>query len=243
MKLIFCDLDGTLLFSNSRIQLMRTKQLIPKLKEKGYIFCISSGRAYFELRNFFDDADIYYCASDGAICAKNKTTLFEYPINKNDIQNNLTDFAAYGKGIAYVKSHNEYLIRKIKKAYNGFICEISDVSEIKENVAKLALFGGNINEETKNKFNIIYDKNGITEFVSKGTDKARAAHELAERLKINREDILAFGDNENDISLFEFAGKSFAAPGADIKVRRAAGADCGSVSGELYKLICGKDGN
>ena len=110
MKLIFCDLDGTLLFSNSRIQLLRTKQLLPRLKKSGYIFCVSSGRAYFELRDFFDDADIYYCASDGALCADGKKTLFEYPINKEDIQSGMTDFAAYGKGIAYVKSKNEYLI-------------------------------------------------------------------------------------------------------------------------------------
>lgn len=241
MKLIFCDLDGTLLFSNSRIQLLRTKQLLPKLKEAGYIFCVSSGRAYFELRNFFDDADIYYCASDGAVCAKSKTILFEYPIDKNDIPNNATDFVAYGKGIAYVKSGSEYLIRRIKKAYSGFVCEISDLSEVKENISKLAFYNRKLTEEIKNKFNIIYDKNGITELVSKGTDKARAARELAERLNIKCEDVLAFGDNENDISLFEFAGKSFAAPGAGVKARRAADADCGSVSGELYKLICGKD--
>lgn len=237
MKLIFCDLDGTLLFSNSRMQLLRTKQLLPKLKEAGYIFCVSSGRAYFELRSFFDDADIYYCASDGAVCAESKTTLFEYPINKEDIPSNLTDFTAYGKGIAYVKSKNEFLIRKIKKAYKGFVCEISDISEIKESILKIALYGENIKEEAKNKFNIIYERNGIAELVSKGTDKARAARELAERLNVKREDVLAFGDNTNDISLFEFAGKSFAAPGSDIKVIKAAGAECGSVPGELYKLI------
>ena len=241
MKLIFCDLDGTLLFSNSRIQLLRTKQLLPRLKKSGYIFCVSSGRAYFELRDFFDDADIYYCASDGALCADEKKTLFEYPINKEDIQNGMTDFAAYGKGIAYVKSKNEYLIRKIKKAYKGFVCEISDVSEIKESILKLAVYGGKPNEEIKNKFNIIYERNGITELVSKGTDKARAAKELAERLGADRSDVLAFGDNTNDVSLFEFAGKSFAAPGADIRVRKAADLECASVPGELYKLICRKE--
>lgn len=241
MKLIFCDLDGTLLFPNSRIQLLRTRQLIPKLKEKGYIFCVSSGRAYFELRNFFDDADMYYCASDGAVCADGKTTLFEYSVDKEDIPNTLTDFTAYGKGIAYVKSQNEFLIRRIKKAYRGFVCEISDVSEIKESILKLALYGGNIDKGVKNKFNIIYEKNGITELVSNGTDKARAARELVKRLNIKHEDVLAFGDNENDISLFEFAGKSFAAPGANRNVRNAADSDCGSVSGELYKLICGKE--
>lgn len=241
MKLIFCDLDGTLLFSHSRIQLLRTKQLIPKLKKSGYIFCVSSGRAYFELRNFFDDADIYYCASDGALCVNGKTTLFEYPVDKNDIPCRLTDFTAYGKGIAYVKSQNEFLIRKIKKAYNGFVCEISDISEIKENIFKLALFGTAVSEQAKNKFDIIYEKNGITELVSKGTDKARAARSLAETLNIKREDVLVFGDNENDITLFEFAGKSFAAPGAVLKVRNAADKECGSVSEELYKLICGKE--
>ena len=45
IKLIACDMDGTLLDSAKRLP-AELPEVIAKLKEKGVLFCVASGRQY-----------------------------------------------------------------------------------------------------------------------------------------------------------------------------------------------------
>ena len=56
IKLIDCDVDGTLLDSQKRLP-PELPEVIAQLREKGVIFCVASGRQYASLRRDFDHAD------------------------------------------------------------------------------------------------------------------------------------------------------------------------------------------
>ena len=53
IKLIACDMDGTLLDSQKRLP-PELPEVIAQLREKGVIFCVASGRQYASLRRDFE---------------------------------------------------------------------------------------------------------------------------------------------------------------------------------------------
>jgi hydroxymethylpyrimidine pyrophosphatase-like HAD family hydrolase len=55
--------------------------------------------------------------------------------------------------------------------------------------------------------------------MSEGVTKGNALKDLAEILKIKREEIIAIGDNHNDISMLEYAGYAIAVGNAEQVVK------------------------
>lgn len=60
------------------------------------------------------------------------------------------------------------------------------------------------------------------EVMNKGVTKGNAVRILAEMYGINREEIIAIGDNENDISMIEYAGLGIAMGNAEESLKRVA---------------------
>ena len=64
-------------------------------------------------------------------------------------------------------------------------------------------------------------KNNL-EIMSEGSHKGKAIEYLSDLLEIDRENIIAFGDNYNDLSMIEFAGTGVAMGNAEEEVKRIA---------------------
>lgn len=64
-------------------------------------------------------------------------------------------------------------------------------------------------------------KNNL-EVMNRGVTKGNAVKRLAEMLGIDREEIIAIGDNENDISMIEYAGLGIAMANAEESLKNAA---------------------
>ena len=60
------------------------------------------------------------------------------------------------------------------------------------------------------------------EIMSEGSTKGKAIEFLANLLNINREEIIAFGDNYNDVSMIEFVGTGVAMGNAEEDVKNIA---------------------
>ena len=96
-------------------------------------------------------------------------------------------------------------------------------------------------EITKSWFNNI-------EIMATGSDKGSAVKILAEYLDIDKDEIIAFGDNYNDISMLEFAGIGVAMGNADEFVKSKADYITSTnsedgVAKALYELTCLKSLN
>lgn len=66
------------------------------------------------------------------------------------------------------------------------------------------------------------------EVMPAGVDKGTALQSLASRLHVTREEILAFGDSDNDLPMLRWAGHSYAMANADPDVIREIGRTTGS---------------
>lgn len=75
---------------------------------------------------------------------------------------------------------------------------------------------------------VVYPGDDFVDVHKKGIDKASALSFLAKRRGIRPEEIMAFGNTENDVPMLRYAGVSYAVANADAIAKEAAGRICAS---------------
>ena len=88
--------------------------------------------------------------------------------------------------------------------------------------------------------NVVDGGNGWLDFTNKGVDKGSALRILAQRQGFFLDEVLSFGDSENDISMLRESGISYAMNTAKDAVKEAADRECSLVSTVLEQLIRGE---
>ena len=86
IKLIACDMDGTLLDSQKRLP-KELPSVVAKLKEKGVTFCVASGRQYAALRRDFEayaDDVLFLCENGALVMHRDERVLID-PIDPSFI--------------------------------------------------------------------------------------------------------------------------------------------------------------
>lgn len=91
IKLIACDMDGTLLDSAKRLP-AELPEVIAKLKEKDVLFCVASGRQYASLRRDFDAYadDMLFICENGALVMQHDQRMLIDPIDPSFISGVVT---------------------------------------------------------------------------------------------------------------------------------------------------------
>lgn len=79
-----------------------------------------------------------------------------------------------------------------------------------------------IPEEYFKEFQIVRSGPIFLEFLPLDSSKGNAVHDLADQLKIDWRDVIVFGDEENDLSMFKFAGMAVAMPNARDEIKQYA---------------------
>lgn len=220
-KLIVCDFDGTLYINKDERRLSSLISDIKSLPEE-YVFAVASGRPYHLLKPYFKDCpDFYIISNDGALITKNDYILYENPIDKNLLLDICKDrsWCCYGECISYIYAADRAIDVKWRKMFSNHAVACDDILSIKENIYKI-FFEERTDEVSGLKK--CYDSYGVSEFVSEDTNKGKALLFLAETLGISVRDIIVFGDGENDIPMFNVAGRSYAHENAPIGVKKSA---------------------
>ena len=99
-----------------------------------------------------------------------------------------------------------------------------------------------IEKEFGDAVDIVFPGDDFVDVHKKGVNKAQAVRFLAEKAGIGHDEILAFGNTENDVPLLKYAGQSFAVANADEVAKKAAKGICLSneedgVAKEIEKLL------
>ncbi len=220
-RLVVSDFDVTLYRKNDLNHMTRALESIKRFN-CDTAFAVASGRPLHLLKPTFDKIDrVYIISNDGALITRNGKILYEYPIEKSLITECCKehDWVAYGECISYMHVTDMSYAKKIVKMYNGHVTKADNIDSIKENIYKI-FFTDNIKHIQG--LEKSYEKYGVSEFTASGVDKGKALRYLSGLLGVKKENIIAFGDNENDIPLFAAAGKSYAYINASPKVRACA---------------------
>lgn len=264
-KLIALDMDGTLLKGDNTIS-QETKKAINLAKEKGIKIVITTGRPLQGVMNYLEDLglindDEYVITYNGSSVYNTKTL---EPIVRNGITGkDFKDIYKLSKslGVEFHGFTNECCIAPQKNKYteaeilhNNIDVKIIDIENdinhtdfiikamILDEKEKLDEAVNKISKEYFEKYNSLRTASFIFEFMNKNCSKSSALKALCNHLGISKNEVIAFGDGDNDIDMLQFAGIGVAMGNASQYVKSKA--DYVTLSNEedgiadaLYKKI------
>lgn len=231
IKIVFIDIDGTLVNKRKRVTL-KTRKSIKKVVDKGIYVVLVSGRDVLHTIDKSRRAlasSIVISSNGSEIYDYNKQkTIFIDEIKKKKIEQvwnycNKNEIGLLIKSISG-KYMNKYLIGKDKESsilitsekelkkivfsQIVFVCnDIEKMIKAKEYITSLELSVTNYSESFLD--NNISDRYRL-DINNKNVSKGVAITKLLKYLKISKEDSLCFGDFINDIEMFDACGMKVA---------------------------------
>ena len=230
-KLLAVDMDGTL-FNDDKTISKENLQAITKLLDAGHAFAFNTGRpnhALKEILSVYDEFkrdDVYILGHQGVIGTElnSDVTLFADCINNDDAIEVITEVLNCGfTCVVFDDTHiytfnDNWFIESYKKLSKEQLVFLSDVNQLKgKNVTKLIAidydhpealqeFKDNHASVYDDRFESFYSHYAFMEYIKKGTGKGDGILKLAKHLDIPVSNIVAVGDERNDISMVEVAG-------------------------------------
>ena len=262
IKLITCDVDGTLLEDYENKINPELFTLIDKFREKGVLFFAASGRQLYNLERIFAPVKdkIGYIAENGSIMVYENKVLHKSEIDRKLAKNisekilNKEDAELF---ICCEKS--TYVIpksAKVERFITGDIPNkmtiIKSFDDIEEDILKVSFFyDKGINADIVDYFikdfgdKLQHAKSGKDwyDFMNLNTHKGESIKILQKHLGISKEETVSFGDNFNDIEMLNDAKYSYAMENAHQDVKKHAKFICKDVVEtlkELYRKFFGE---
>ncbi|MGL4252215.1 MAG: YcsE-related riboflavin metabolism phosphatase [Metamycoplasmataceae bacterium] len=256
-KMVVFDIDGTLIrFKVSEQEFDdQTKQMFKELKDKGYLVVLASGRDRISIGNLHKDNNIdYFIGANGSFIhdVKSGKDIWNTTLS-------IDDFEKYRQNILE-KNDDEITNIILSDSENLFIYSIDKIKDhwfwknFSENFREFELHKTNLNSDNFHLITVNCNDNKLIKlskeffektnssldiqaswdkgfFVSeKDLNKAKTIKRLAEKLKLEAKQIIAFGDGENDIEMIEMVGLGIAMGNAIDKLKEIANDVAGDVS-------------
>ncbi|MER1952627.1 MULTISPECIES: HAD family hydrolase [Aerococcus] len=241
IKLIAIDMDHTLLNDKGQLPENFTDQ-VHALKEKGIQVAIASGRPLYTLVDMFShiEDDLIFVSDNGAAITKQGEQLFNSIIDPDDYRKlmafTLEQNEATGIPIlcaldaAYIsKAHDQY--DQIYRTFYTNIYYFDDFASVDAVANKFTVYTPN--NDAVDQYADIYGPALSKQFsattsgkewidiMNKNIDKGQGMYQLSNLLNITTDQMMAFGDNYNDIEMLAAVKYSYAMENAhdDVKAQ------------------------
>ena len=249
IKLIATDMDGTILDSQGLLDLPRLEKILDRLEEKGIRFVIATGNEIHRVRQLLGHlADrVVLIVANGAKIFENNQLIQVETWDDELVEKALTFFKGQEcqnqfvitsmnggfvkDGTIFTQLDKFMTPEMIELFYQrmNFVEELHP--ELFGGVLKMSLVvGEDRTEQVQEDFNQVFNGYvqavssgyGCLDIIQDGIHKAWALQELLKRWNIKPEEIMAFGDSENDVEMLELAGIAYAMENADEKAKAVA---------------------
>lgn len=249
IKLIATDMDGTILDAQGLLDLPRLEKILDRLEEKGIRFVIATGNEIHRVRQLLGhltDRVVLIVANGAKIFENNQLiqveTWDDELVEKaltffkgQECQNQFVITSMNGgfvkEGTIFTQLDKFMTPEMIELFYQrmNFVEELHP--ELFGGVLKMSLVvGEDKTDQVQEDFNQVFNGHvqavssgyGCLDIIQDGIHKAWALQELLKRWNIKSEEIMAFGDSENDVEMLELAGIAYAMENADEKAKAVA---------------------
>ncbi|KAF1303325.1 HAD family phosphatase [Enterococcus saccharolyticus] len=225
-KLIAIDLDGTTLNNQSLISL-RTAEVLEKAKKAGHYVSIATGRPFRMSEQFYRQLklDTPMVNFNGGLVHKpyqqwefereislSKEIAFDILAQKEKLK--LDFVAAENRETFYINDLNDFEGHFFA---TDTVTEANLFTNLTTDPTSLLIktkheFSSHVSDSLTKQFANQIDvrtwggPNAILEIVPKGVQKAMSVSVIADSLNIDQKDVIAFGDEHNDLELLDYAG-------------------------------------
>lgn len=248
IKMCVFDVDGTLFDYYNNCVHASTIKALRKLQKKGILIAVATGRAHYGLGKALNDLHFdYICAVNGAVIADaNQQVLIRHDFTREDVDQ-INEFAhQYDAGLAWKFIDHVYIYQHKEKIdwYEGQIhsdigldpfidCPKQD-RHLKDDLPQSASINASSEKieavfENSKRLSFLRCSDTGYDVVLKGMNKGVGLSELMQLKGLDKDEVMVFGDNYNDISMFDIAGYRIAMGNAIEEIKEKATyvtADC-----------------
>lgn len=230
IRLIACDMDGTLLDDDHAIH-DDFWPLIHQLHARGILFCPASGRQYHSLfEQFTPIADEMIFIAENGTCVMHKgielsahclsqSTAQELVRVYRDLKRKETKVGAVlcGKRSAYIEGSDADFFAEVGRYYRR-LEQVDDLLAVQDDVLKVAIFNPGASERVsypafahfRDSHQVVVSGEHWLDIMAPSANKGSGLRQIQKMLNITPDQTMVFGDFLNDLEMMDEATYSFA---------------------------------
>ncbi len=247
MKYIVLDLDGTMLMSNHKVS-VELKQLLIQLQNEGIKLVLCTGRNINTMRHVANEVELYkhdtYIITDNGgtitqIKSGKEIKLKETFFTQQQVSDLVDIVGGKTRDIMSFDVHNRYVNRYsvhnlkmmlrhrqiaklgVKRTANKVLF-IDDVEVINKHYQTVV----DAVEKYDPAINVFRSVPTLIEMTPHGSTKGGAIKTIIEKHNLDLNEVIAFGDGENDITMLKYVPNSVAMGNAFVSVKAVANDIC-----------------
>lgn len=253
VKIIFFDIDGTLVDSATGRISEKTLELLRLLHQKGILLCIATGRPPVVIPDFGDFRFDAFCTFNGSLCYTEKETIHSDSLSPKDVATVLKNAAAMARPIS--------VATRYRMAANGIDADLSDyyrmagltltVAEDFDAVSRGEVYQMMLGCRQSDheailagteaaRLAVSWDR--AADVIPESSGKGRSIGKILEYFQIDAAEAMAFGDSYNDLEMLQAVGTGVAMGNAVAKLKEIADDVCAPVSEDGIYHYCVQKG-
>ena len=231
-------MDGTLLNSKHEVS-PRFFEIYEELKKKNIAFVAASGRQYHSMVDKLESIkhEILVIAENGALIRKQEETLLTTPINKSQVLRILDTVRPLEnvhpvlccQNNAYVGGDSNEFLEMLREYYSEFEI-VEDQKQVTDEVLKIAIYHFENSEKhiyphvkhLEGDLKVKVSGNNWVDISDLNAHKGYALKKVMDDHQIAANEIMVFGDYNNDLEMLELSDYSFAMANAHPNVLKTA---------------------
>lgn len=251
IKLIATDMDGTFLDEKGQFDRKYFNDILTELEARGILFAVASGNGMDRLLKLFDGFEdrVIFVADNGGHIYRKGQTLYRQTLSSPLIHEVLDYLQGGVKDYCFMLGSEQriYMAQGARHPFDGtlaidpdqmaaFLKRITYLSDITafpetENFYKMGLWVApskvervvtSFNQAFTEKLLAVTSGYGSIDLLPAGIHKAWGLKQVMKPLGITPDQVMAFGDNDNDIEMLRFVKYSHAVENASQKVKSVA---------------------
>lgn len=256
LKLIACDLDGTLLLNGAQSLKEDTCGLIRELLERGILFFAASGRQYTNLQRLFWPIreEIGYLCENGCVSFYQGRQLHRESMDRALGQELIraiqqkegAEVLISGVMESYVQPKNMQYYYHLRDVVKNDVTLVPDILGTKEEYMKISVYEeGGVRDEAYwqesfgSRCTVVTGGNDWLDMMPLHVNKASALARILAELHIAPEECMAIGDNDNDREMLELVGFPAAVRSAKKEIRALAKYETDTVEQLFREILAG----
>ncbi|MGM9891865.1 Cof-type HAD-IIB family hydrolase [Limosilactobacillus sp.] len=242
IRAVATDIDGTFLRQDRTFDRELFTKVYNAMRQQGARLIIASGDQYYFLRSLFPDQadDLAYVAENGVLTVDRNEEIACDRLAPADVQRVTSyldelagvEYCASGRRYAYVPARSSDRFKQIIPNFYTRVKTVTDVNAVADDfIFKFALnvphdrqaaIIRDINNRFKGVIRATASGYGAVDLIIPGMDKSYGLKQLLDRWQVSPDELVVFGDGENDLEMFDLARTSYAMANAPANVQAAA---------------------